>query len=145
FRRQRRQCLDRQAPAREPVGAVSRRDDAVRSGSDQRRGGRMDPSQRHAGSRGSGDPLGPVLTEPSPGGCRAGTIFLEKWFRVLGANPHRVTLSRKKRRLFVVWGICMEWDRAIVVVLDGVGIGEAPDAREYGDEGSNTIVNTAKS
>lgn len=39
----------------------------------------------------------------------------------------------------------MEWDRAIVVVLDGVGIGEAPDAREYGDEGSNTIVNTAKS
>ncbi len=34
--------------------------------------------------------------------------------------------------------------RAILLVLDGVGIGELPDAAEYGDEGSNTLVNTAK-
>ena len=27
----------------------------------------------------------------------------------------------------------------ITIVLDGVGIGEAPDAHEYGDEGSNTL------
>ena len=33
--------------------------------------------------------------------------------------------------------------RIIIVVLDGVGIGELPDASLYGDEGSNTIVNTA--
>jgi len=35
--------------------------------------------------------------------------------------------------------------RAIVIVLDGVGIGELPDADEYGDTGSNTLVNIAES
>jgi phosphopentomutase len=35
--------------------------------------------------------------------------------------------------------------RAIVLILDGVGIGELPDAAEYGDEGSNTLVNLARS
>jgi phosphopentomutase len=34
--------------------------------------------------------------------------------------------------------------RAIIVVLDGVGIGAAPDARTYGDEGSNTLGNLAR-
>jgi len=33
--------------------------------------------------------------------------------------------------------------RAIVLVLDGVGIGELPDAAKYGDSGSNTLVNIA--
>ncbi|NSW92940.1 MAG: phosphopentomutase, partial [Firmicutes bacterium] len=34
--------------------------------------------------------------------------------------------------------------RAIIIVLDGVGIGELPDATEYGDEGSNTLGNIAE-
>jgi phosphopentomutase len=34
--------------------------------------------------------------------------------------------------------------RAVVVVLDGVGAGDAPDAAEFGDEGANTLANTAK-
>ncbi|MCS3917925.1 phosphopentomutase [Fervidibacter sacchari] len=34
--------------------------------------------------------------------------------------------------------------RAILFVLDGVGIGELPDAADYGDEGSNTLANMAK-
>lgn len=34
--------------------------------------------------------------------------------------------------------------RFIVVVLDSVGVGEMPDAAVYGDEGSNTLGNTAK-
>jgi len=34
--------------------------------------------------------------------------------------------------------------KIIVIVLDGVGIGEMPDASDYGDAGSNTLVNTAK-
>jgi len=34
--------------------------------------------------------------------------------------------------------------RAVLVVLDGVGVGELPDADAYGDRGSNTLVNTAK-
>lgn len=38
----------------------------------------------------------------------------------------------------------MFFQRAIVIVLDGVGIGELPDARAYGDEGSNTLGNLAK-
>ncbi len=35
--------------------------------------------------------------------------------------------------------------RAAIIVLDGVGIGEAPDARDYGDVGSNTLGNIATS
>ena len=33
--------------------------------------------------------------------------------------------------------------RAAIIVLDGVGIGEAPDAAAYGDSGSNTLGNLA--
>lgn len=33
--------------------------------------------------------------------------------------------------------------RVIVIVLDGVGVGEAPDAADYGDVGSNSVGNTA--
>ena len=36
-------------------------------------------------------------------------------------------------------------DRVIVIVLDGVGVGAAPDAEEYGDKGSNSVGNTAHS
>jgi phosphopentomutase len=36
-----------------------------------------------------------------------------------------------------------EMRRAIVMVLDGVGAGNAPDAAAFGDEGSNTLGNTA--
>ena len=34
-------------------------------------------------------------------------------------------------------------DRVILIVLDSVGIGELPDARTYGDQGSNTVGNIA--
>jgi len=34
--------------------------------------------------------------------------------------------------------------RAAVVVLDGVGAGGAPDAARFGDEGANTLSNTAR-
>jgi phosphopentomutase len=34
--------------------------------------------------------------------------------------------------------------RVILIILDACGIGELPDADLYNDEGSNTIVNTAK-
>src|SRR5689334_22299501 len=33
--------------------------------------------------------------------------------------------------------------RAVILVLDGVGAGEAPDAADYGDVGSNTLGNVA--
>lgn len=35
--------------------------------------------------------------------------------------------------------------RVIVIVLDSVGIGELPDAHAYGDQGSNTLGNIARS
>jgi phosphopentomutase len=38
----------------------------------------------------------------------------------------------------------MQIKRVIVIVLDGVGAGEAPDAADYGDVGSNSLGNTAK-
>jgi phosphopentomutase len=34
--------------------------------------------------------------------------------------------------------------RVIVLVLDSVGVGELPDAAEYGNQGSNTLANTAR-
>jgi phosphopentomutase len=34
--------------------------------------------------------------------------------------------------------------RAAIIVLDGVGMGEAPDADQYGDAGSNTLGNLAR-
>lgn len=38
----------------------------------------------------------------------------------------------------------MDIQRVIVIVLDGVGAGEMPDAAEYGDVGSNSLSNTAR-
>ncbi len=32
----------------------------------------------------------------------------------------------------------------IVIILDGVGVGELPDAELYGDKGSNTLANISK-
>ncbi|HEV7836807.1 MAG TPA: phosphopentomutase, partial [Gemmatimonadaceae bacterium] len=34
--------------------------------------------------------------------------------------------------------------RAVILILDGVGIGEAPDAAEYGDGGSDTLGNLSR-
>jgi phosphopentomutase len=34
--------------------------------------------------------------------------------------------------------------RAVVIVLDGLGAGNAPDAASFGDEGANTLANTAR-
>ncbi len=35
-------------------------------------------------------------------------------------------------------------NRAIIIVLDSVGVGEMPDAAEYGDVGSNTLAHVAE-
>lgn len=35
-------------------------------------------------------------------------------------------------------------NRVIIIVLDSLGIGELPDANEYGDKGSNTLGNIAR-
>src|SRR5262245_13140024 len=39
----------------------------------------------------------------------------------------------------------MKVERVILIVLDSVGCGAAPDAGEYGDEGSSTLGNLAAS
>ena len=36
-------------------------------------------------------------------------------------------------------------ERAVVIVLDGVGVGQAPDADRYGDAGANCLTNCAHS
>ncbi|HYH04366.1 MAG TPA: phosphopentomutase, partial [Bacillota bacterium] len=38
----------------------------------------------------------------------------------------------------------MEINRVFLIVLDGVGVGELPDAAAYGDQGSNTVGNVAR-
>ncbi|MCB0417914.1 MAG: phosphopentomutase, partial [Bdellovibrionales bacterium] len=37
----------------------------------------------------------------------------------------------------------MSFKRVVVLVADGLGVGAAPDANAYGDNGSNTLGNTA--
>jgi phosphopentomutase len=34
--------------------------------------------------------------------------------------------------------------KIVFIVLDGIGVGASPDARQYGDEGTNTVGNTAR-
>ena len=38
----------------------------------------------------------------------------------------------------------MKPGKVVFIVLDGVGVGALPDARAYGDEGTNTLGNTAR-
>ena len=38
----------------------------------------------------------------------------------------------------------MRFRRVVWIVLDSVGIGEMPDAADYGDEGSDTLGNLAR-
>ncbi|KAF0119829.1 MAG: drm, partial [bacterium] len=38
--------------------------------------------------------------------------------------------------------ICIK--RIVLIILDSVGIGELPDALDYGDVGSNTLKNIAE-
>lgn len=38
----------------------------------------------------------------------------------------------------------MQIDRVILIVLDGVGVGAAPDAAKYGDAGSNSVGNVSR-
>ena len=38
----------------------------------------------------------------------------------------------------------MTIERTIIIVFDSLGVGELPDARDFGDAGSNTLANTAK-
>jgi phosphopentomutase len=36
------------------------------------------------------------------------------------------------------------YNKVVLIILDGVGIGELPDAKLYGDEGSSTLAHTAR-
>ena len=38
----------------------------------------------------------------------------------------------------------MSSKRAILIILDGLGVGELPDAADYGDQGSNTLGNLSR-
>ncbi len=38
----------------------------------------------------------------------------------------------------------MNFNRIFLIVMDSVGVGELPDAKDYGDTGANTIANIAK-
>ncbi|MGZ3638501.1 MAG: phosphopentomutase, partial [Ktedonobacterales bacterium] len=35
-------------------------------------------------------------------------------------------------------------ERAVIIVLDGVGVGQAPDAAQYGDAGANCLTNCSR-
>lgn len=50
--------------------------------------------------------------------------------------PDNVAVKREKSLVRI--------ERVIITILDSVGVGELPDAHRYGDEGSNTLGNTAR-
>jgi phosphopentomutase len=56
-------------------------------------------------------------------------------------NTQAIGLRLRKRERPMSW--IYDIARVILIVLDGVGIGQAPDAALYGDEGANTLSNTA--
>ncbi len=39
----------------------------------------------------------------------------------------------------------MTYEKVVLIILDSVGVGELPDACNYGDQGSNTLLHTAES
>jgi phosphopentomutase len=54
--------------------------------------------------------------------------------------------ASKRRAVFVSWNeVGAMFKRVIWIVLDSVGIGELPDAAEYGDVGRNTLGHIAES
>src|SRR5438046_6240901 len=55
-------------------------------------------------------------------------------------SSHRVMSSHSSKNV----GNTGPFKRAIVIVLDGVGIGELPDAAQYGDQGSDTLGHIAQ-
>ena len=57
--------------------------------------------------------------------------------------PKGVRLCRNRRDTHLRLGRTLG-RRVIIIVLDGVGAGGAPDAAKFGDEGSNTLGNTAR-
>src|SRR5918992_1835286 len=56
--------------------------------------------------------------------------------------------ARPTNRRLWSWRSALEWEmamaRAFVLVLDSVGIGAAPDAASYGDEGADTVGHIAE-
>src|SRR5438094_5545947 len=57
----------------------------------------------------------------------------------------RSPASRRRKRCPITSPISSApFRRAIVLVMDSVGVGELPDAAAYGDQGSNTVGNIAK-
>src|SRR5437762_9467297 len=57
----------------------------------------------------------------------------------------RSPASRRRKRCPITSPInSAPFRRAIVLVMDSVGIGELPDAAAYGDQGSNTVGNIAR-
>lgn len=50
-------------------------------------------------------------------------------------KPRRILYNKADKKK----GQVLDMKRVILIVLDSVGIGELPDAAEYGDQGSNTL------
>lgn len=48
-------------------------------------------------------------------------------------------------KIKIILGVDKMINRVVLIVLDSVGIGELPDAKKYGDEGSNTLGNISSS
>ena len=68
-----------------------------------------------------------------------------QWFDGPGESPHAIAaVQRLLDERLTDHHQPVTFTRAIVIVLDSVGIGELPDAAAYGDEGSNTLGNIAK-
>ena len=62
-----------------------------------------------------------------------------------GARDRRATISPRRADAQRATGVTTPaFSRAIVLVLDSVGIGELPDAQAYGDEGSDTLGNICR-
>src|SRR5687768_5491754 len=124
-------------PADDGAGAVQHSGDVLlHSRAQGHRAAPHEPAERREGVRGllraADDAVCDVT--PRPGTCRRRVRFSGPVICLLTRRGRRITgpLKRTLRREKLS-------TRALLLILDSVGVGHAPDAAAYGDEGADTL------
>ena len=91
----------------------------------------------------TGAEVGDVVTLIGDGSAVGASIDVASVAALAGLSPYEL-LTGLRNRIEREYKDQSLMNRAIILVLDGVGAGEAPDAAHYGDAGSNTLAHVAR-
>src|SRR2546421_12346806 len=67
-------------------------------------------------------------------------VFLAARLSYNGGHRNRTRVNHRNEGMAAMAAL----ERAVVIVLDGVGVGQAPDVASYGDTGANCLTNCAE-